>query len=131
MTSCFPMVAGQNYASGKVCVELLNGGSADTAKITYDTSGTNYCLTEVQAYLGDNIPTNTANNPAVGNFPAKSGQISTKTCVTTYTVQMPLAPDCESGSEFMGRPYKLAAHASVQFANGSGGQTAWSTGVGK
>jgi hypothetical protein len=127
MKSCYNMMAGQHLLAGTVCVELVNGGSGDSAKITYDTSGTAYCLSEVQAYIGDTIPVNSKGNPSIGHFPAKA-VMSAGTCVKTYTVTTPLSPDCSSGDEFTNRIFKVAAHSSVQFADGSGGQTAWSVG---
>ncbi|GKY90275.1 hypothetical protein MPSEU_000001600 [Mayamaea pseudoterrestris] len=127
MTSCYPMMAGQHYKAGQVCVEIINGNT-DYAKITYDTLDSGYCLKEVQAYIGDNIPSNNKGNPQIGNFPAKAN-ISTSTCTKRYTITTPLLPDCSSGREFASRTYKFAAHSSVQTANGGGGQTAWSTGV--
>ncbi|GKZ00159.1 hypothetical protein MPSEU_000969100 [Mayamaea pseudoterrestris] len=126
MISCFPSKAGQHYNAGQVCTELLNGDNGDSVKITYDTTGSNYCLTEVQAYFGDTIPANKAGNPMIGNFPAKSTMNGS--CIKTYTLQTPLVPGCAAGAEFMNRVYKFAAHSHVQFADGSGGQTAWTDG---
>ena len=56
MLACYDMKAGQTLDAGKVCVELINGGVGDSVKVTYNTTGTDYCLTEVQAYVGDSIP---------------------------------------------------------------------------
>jgi hypothetical protein len=126
MKACYAAMAGQYYPAGTVCAELVNGGSGDSVKITYDTSGTDYCLTEVQAYFGDTIPVNKAGNPSIGQFPAKATMIGS--CIKTYSLSTPLSPDCKAGAEFMNRVFKFAAHSHVQFSNGSGGQTAWSVG---
>ena len=128
MKQCFAAMAGKNYTAGSVCVELVNRGIGDTVKITYDTSGSDYCLTEVQAYFGDLIPVNTAGNPQIGTFPAKA-TMKAGTCIKTYSLETPLSPDCVAGAEYMKKIYKLAAHSHVQFADGSGGQTAWTTGT--
>jgi hypothetical protein len=121
------MVAGQNYAAGTVCAELVNSDNGDMVKITYDTSNTDYCLTEVQAYLGNSIPVGSTGNPNVGLFPAKD-TMTTDYCVQTATVLMPLVPECSKGATYMNKSLKLAAHASVEFSDGTGGQTAWSVG---
>ena len=128
MKECFVAMAGQNFPAGSVCVELVNRGIGDTVKITYDTSGTDYCLTEVQAYFGDVVPVNLSGNPMIGQFPAKA-TMRLGTCVTSYSVETPLSPDCVAGAEYMKKLYKLAAHSHVQHADGSGGQTAWTQGV--
>jgi hypothetical protein len=127
MMACFDMMAGQYHDAGIVCAELVNGGNGDMVKITYDTSSTDYCLIEVQAYLGSSIPVGSTGNPNVGLFPAKA-TMTADDCVQTVTVTMPLVPGCADGASYMDEMLKLAAHASVEFADGSGGETAWSVG---
>jgi hypothetical protein len=122
---CVNMLAGQFYAAGKVCAEIINGDT-DTVKITYDTSGTSYCLREVQAYLGDSIPTGSKGNPNIGLFPAK--MIISEACAKTATVTTNLAKQCSASTPYSNWLTKLAAHSSVQLSNGTGGQTAWSVG---
>ena len=114
--------------SGKVCAEIVNGAT-DSVKITYETTGTNVCLKEVQAYLGDVIPVGATGNPKIGNFPLKYTMPTTGECVTEYSFDMniKLIPDCTTGAEFMDRVFKLAAHATVKFMDGSE-ETAWSVG---
>ena len=130
LKKCWPSLAGQWYNAGTVCAELLNGLS-DQVKITYDTTGSDYCLTEVQAYFGDRIPSNRAGNPQIGWFPAKNTTMPAG-CVKTATVVTSLNPRCCSSSAatlWMNRPFRLAAHSSVVLSSGGGGQTAWTTGV--
>ena len=125
-------MAGQTLPSGTVCAEILNNAAqGDLVKITYDTTGTNYCLTEVQAYFGSTIPATGTGNPQIGQFPAKNTTMPAG-CVKTASVLTPLNPRCCSSSAstvWMGRNFKLAAHSSVVLSTGGGGQTAWSTGV--
>jgi hypothetical protein len=126
MTSmCVNMLAGQFYSAGKVCVEIVNA-DVDKARITYDTSGTSYCLKEVQAYLGDSIPVGSKGNPNIGIFPAKA--VISDACAKTYTVTTDLQKQCSTETMYSSWLAKLAAHASVQYADGSNGQTAWSVG---
>jgi hypothetical protein len=119
-TKCYETVAGQYIPAGKVCLEVVNGAK-ETVKITYDTRGTAACLQEVQAYFGDNIP---GSNP--GAYPEKAAMGSG--CAQTYTVTTDLIPDCNNANLFVNRGYKLAAHSSVQYTDGNGGQTAWTRG---
>ena len=130
---CFTALAGQTLPAGNVCAEIMNnqGAAGDVVRITYDTSGTNYCLTEVQAYFGDTIPATGSGNPQPGQFPVKNTTMPAG-CVKTATLTTPLNPRCCSSSAstiWMNRGFKLAAHSSVVLSTGGGGQTAWSTGV--
>ena len=97
-----------DYA-GNVCLELVNGDGSDTVKVTYDTTGSDYCLDQVQAYVGDSIPVGKTGNPTIGLFPAKNTTMPAG-CVKTATVSMLLTPGCVKGAEFMDRIYKVAAH---------------------
>ena len=57
MTSmCVNALAGRTIPAGRVCIEIQNSDGSDMVKITYNTTGTDYCLKEIQAYLGDSIP---------------------------------------------------------------------------
>ena len=129
---CWPALAGQTIPAGNVCAELVNNGaSGDTVRITYNTTGTDYCLREVQAYFGDSIPSNGPGNPQIGNFPAKNTTMPSG-CVKTATVITPLTPRCCTSAPvglWSNRSFRLAAHSSVVLSNGGGGQTAWSTGA--
>jgi hypothetical protein len=118
MKSCFNM--GQNSASGTVCTELVNGGNGDAVKITYDTTGTPYCLTDAQAYFGVSVPSN------INNFPAKK-TMPTGNCLKTYTFQTPLTSSCQSGGEYANKAHKLSARAHMQLSDGTGGQTSWAS----
>lgn len=122
---CFDAKAGQHIYAGRVCVELVDGRTSEV-KITYDTNGSFACLKEVQAYIGDNIPTGSTGNPMIGNFPLKA--TISATCLKTYTFTTTLPLTCTNGQTFKDRVLKLAAHSSVQFTDGNGGQTAWSIG---
>ena len=128
MKQCFNSLAGQQYNAGTVCAELVNGASGDMVRITYDTGNSGYCLTEVQAYFGDSIPSNGAGNPQPGQFTAKNTTMPAG-CIKTATLISPLEPTCSSTSTYTNRAFKLAAHSSVVLVGGGGGQTAWSTGV--
>ena len=126
---CFNAIAGQLYNAGTVCAEILNNAAqGDMVRITYDTTGSDYCLSEVQAYFGSTIPSNGSNNPQPGQFPAKLTGLG---CVRTATVLTPLTPKCcsVSGSVYSNLGLRLAAHSSVTLVGGGGGQTAWSTGI--
>ena len=109
---------------------LFSGATTDWAKITYDTTGTDYCLDEVQAYLGDSIPLNNQGNPSIGNFPAKAVSLSTSSnCVKTWTVNTVLSKTCCASTTYTNWATALAAHSHVTLSNGSGGQTAWTPGI--
>jgi hypothetical protein len=122
---CYDMLAGQYIPAGHACVEIINSAT-DTLKITYDMTSSAACLKSVHAYIGDSIPVNNAGNPAPGNFPMTDDPSGT--CVKTYTFTTSLPTDCSSDRTFANKISKLAAHASVQFTDGNGGQTAWSVG---
>jgi hypothetical protein len=119
------MLAGQHIPAGQACVEVIND-AADTVKITYNTTSSAACLKSVHAYIGNSIPVNNAGNPAPGNFPMIDDPAGS--CVKTFTFTTALPMDCSSTSTFTNKVFKLAAHASVQFTDGNGGQTAWSVG---
>jgi hypothetical protein len=125
MKTCFNMLAGQYIPAGSVCVEVVNGAT-DTVKITYDTTTSAACLKQVHAYIGDTIPTNNAGNPMIGNFPLTDDVVGS--CVKTYTFTTSMPTDCSTTNTFTNKTFKLAAHASVQYTDGNGGQTAWSVG---
>ena len=130
LRKCWPSIAGQHFNAGTVCAEIMNGAT-DTVRITYDTSGSDYCLREVQAYFGDSIPSTGTGNPQVGQFPAKNTTMPSG-CVKTATVTTPLAPRCCTSAPvglWSNRSFRLAAHSSVVLSNGGGAQTAWSAGV--
>jgi hypothetical protein len=124
--TCYTTLAGQTIPAGQVCAEIFNTGSSSNATITYDMSTSAACLKEVHAYLGDTIPANSKGNPTPGNFPYTA--LISAACLKKYSFTMPLSPDCSPGNEYVNRPYKMAAHASVDFTDGNGSQTAWSVG---
>ena len=128
-TMCTSMLASQTIPAGRVCIEIQNSDTSDTAKITYNTTGTDYCLREIQAYLGDTIPVGITGNPTIGLFPAKPPvNPIPDACAKTYTVTTTLAKQCSVSTPYTNWVQKLAAHSSVEFANGTGHQTAWSVG---
>jgi hypothetical protein len=128
LKACYGLVAGQYYAAGTVCVEFISDGNGDEVEITYDTTGTFYCLTEIHAFLGKTIPLSKAGHAKIEKFPARAFMIGS--CIKSYTLTTLLSPPdgCTLKTKFQQRVYKLAAHAHVEIADGSGGQTVWSAG---
>ena len=130
MTSmCTNMLAGKTIPAGRVCIEIQNSDASDTAKITYNTTGTAYCLKDVKAYVGESIPVERTGNAATDLFPAKTPvNPIPDACAKTYTVTTTLPKQCSVSTPYTNWVLRLAAQASVQFSNGTGVQTAWSVG---
>ena len=88
---------------------------------------------EVHANLGATIPVNGAGNPQINLFSSdvtlatNEKKITISSCVTSYTVTLPLNPQCKRGAEFSNMIYKLAAQAVVKFLGGTK-EVAWSDG---
>lgn len=123
---CINMLAGRNIPAGTVCAEILND-AVDTLRVTYNTTATLFCLTQVHMYLGNAIPLTSTGQPYPGGFPVNM-DLGTSTCLKTQTVSLPLTQQCSTTSEYASMSVQLAAHASVRYFDGSNTQTAWSTG---
>lgn len=109
----------QWYNAGTVCVEIISGGTTDWAKVTYDTTGTDYCLDQVHAYIGDSIPGN--NGPSPGQF-TNQATLDTSGCIKTYTLNTVLPKTCSASAPYASWCTKLAAHSHVTLTSGTGGQ---------
>jgi len=116
-------------------VQVFNDYAAgqDLLFVTYNTTSSNYCIIEAQAWTGTGaMPMNSGDNSvAVGHFPAQEAYAS-KPCIKTATLSLQLSRQC-ADSEFMD-DYDLLAHATVVERNSDGTyssneETAWSLGT--
>jgi hypothetical protein len=121
-----PLMAGQHYEAGSITVS----NDAENLVVVYETTG-DWVITETHLHVGCDvwdIPMNRGGNPQVGHFDYQGEH---DPAVTTVTYTVPLA-DIEC-FEACGQDLVIAAHASVERPDGSGGtqgETAWGDGPG-
>ena len=126
-TKSWRILAGQTIEAGEVTAKV-NGSNLEVTFSTID----GWQLSEAHLWVGrsiNDIPQTKTGNPIPGKFPYNSGALGG---ASTFTFNIPLD---STGLNFScpADPveYYLAAHASVQKPNGSGGyqtETGWSEG---
>ncbi|GKY93449.1 hypothetical protein MPSEU_000312400 [Mayamaea pseudoterrestris] len=122
---------GKYKAAGKVCSEITD---KDTVKVTYKTSGTDYCLMKLHANIGAIPRDPNTNEIKLGQFDVSFNsninpkQLNMGNCLKQYTFKIKLPNTCAAGSTVT---KALAARAFMQNVNGNAAQDeviAWSDG---